>query len=85
MTSEAIELRTRAETFRSLAISYEMHVRAMNSPVAQAAYEQVLAAVMEAENALMATADMLDEQLALPFERMVVPVPIVDMAAVESF
>jgi hypothetical protein len=64
--SEAIELRTRAETFRSLAISYELHVRSLNSPIAQAAYEQVLAAVMEAEEALMSSAGMLDEKLTLP-------------------
>ena len=63
---EAIELRTRAEAFRSLAISYELHVRSLNSPIAQAAYEQVLAAVMEAEEALMSSAGMLDEQLTLP-------------------
>ena len=64
--TEAVELRTRAETFRSLAISYELHVRSLNSPIAQAAYEQVLAAVMEAEEALMSSAGMLDEQLTLP-------------------
>ena len=71
MTSEATELRVRAETFRSLAISYDLHCRQMNSAVAQAAYEQVLAAVMEAEHALLATADMLDDQLALPLVRAV--------------
>ena len=71
MTSEATELRVRAETFRSLAISYDLHCRQINSAVAQAAYEQVLAAVMEAEHALLATADMLDDQLALPLVRAV--------------
>lgn len=77
MREEAVELKTRAETFRSLAMSYELHVRSLNSPVAQAAYEQVLAAVMEAEEALMSSAAMLDEQLPLPFSlRDVRAVPI---------
>lgn len=81
--TEAVELRCRAETFRSLAISYDLHCRQMNSAVAQAAYEQVLAAVMEAEHALMATADMLDDQLALPFSLR--DVRAVDVAPVERW
>ena len=74
MENEATELRVRAETFRSLAVTYDLHCRAVNSPVAQAAYEQVLAALMEAEHALMSGADMLDDQLALPLA--VQPVPV---------
>ena len=81
--TEAVELRCRAETFRSLAISYDLHCRQINSAVAQAAYEQVLAAVMEAEHALLATADMLDDQLALPFSLR--DVRAVDVLSVERW
>ena len=65
--TEAVELRTRAETFHSLAISYDIHCSQENSPIAQRAYERVLAAVMEAEEALTTAAEALDEQLPLPF------------------
>lgn len=54
-----------------------MDDRAASIERAQAAYEQVLAAVMEAEEALMSSAAMLDEQLPLPFSlRDVRAVPI---------
>jgi len=69
MTQEPTELRVRAEVFQSLSAAYERRIRRVNSPVAQEAYERVLAAVMEAETALMSAADALDEQLPLPLVR----------------
>ena len=74
MTNEATELRVRAEHWRMMASAYDVHVRMVNSPVAQEAYETALKAAMDAYDALSSAAEKLDDQLALPLAAKPVPV-----------
>jgi len=94
MTNEATELRCRAENLHLFAGSYDLHAaNPMNSPIASAAYEKASAALSDAYLALTAAADLLDEQLPLPFslrdvravEVRAIVAPGIDRKMVEHF